>query len=50
MAEAVFWGLVSGLSLVVGALLGVKLRVCVWVLGLLMAFASGVPEMSRYPP
>lgn len=41
MTEAVFWGLVAGSSLVIGALVAVVSRPPVRVVGLIMAFGAG---------
>jgi ZIP family zinc transporter len=40
--EAAFWGLVAGVSLLIGALLGLFVRVPVRVVGLVMGFGVGV--------
>ena len=42
MIEAGFWGFVGGFALVVGAVLGLKLDTSQRVIGLVMAFGSGV--------
>lgn len=42
MLTATFWGLVGGVALLVGALIGVFAKVPLRVLGLVMAFGSGV--------
>jgi len=40
--EAAFWGLVSGASLVIGAVLGLTIPVSQRMIGLIMAFGAGV--------
>jgi ZIP family zinc transporter len=40
--EAAFWGLVGGAALLVGALMGVYLRIPLRVVGLVMGFGTGV--------
>jgi ZIP family zinc transporter len=40
--EAAWWGFVGGAALVIGALLGIYLRVSTRVIGLVMAFGAGV--------
>jgi zinc transporter, ZIP family len=40
--EAAFWGFVGGLALLVGAVLGLALRVSPRVIGAVMAFGAGV--------
>ncbi|MFL6170565.1 MAG: ZIP family metal transporter [Ornithinibacter sp.] len=42
MLEAAFWGFVGGAALLVGALLGLYLKVGLRVIGLVMAFGAGV--------
>jgi ZIP family zinc transporter len=42
MLEAAFWGFVGGFALIVGAVVGLKVRVSQRVLGLIMAFGAGV--------
>lgn len=42
MAEAAFWGLVGGGALVIGALLGLLVPISRKLIGLIMAFGSGV--------
>ncbi len=42
MLEAAFWGLVAGVSLLIGALLGLFVRVPIRVVGLVMGFGVGV--------
>jgi zinc transporter, ZIP family len=42
MLEAAFWGFVGGFALIVGAVAGIKLRVSRRMIGLVMAFGSGV--------
>ncbi|HYN66797.1 MAG TPA: ZIP family zinc transporter [Ornithinibacter sp.] len=42
MLEAAWWGFVGGAALLVGALLGLYLRVGLRVIGLVMAFGAGV--------
>lgn len=42
LLEAAFWGLVGGFALVVGGLLGLKLPASQRLIGLIMAFGSGV--------
>ena len=40
MLEAAFWGFVGGAALLVGALLGLYLKVGLRVIGLVMAFGA----------
>jgi ZIP family zinc transporter len=40
--EAAFWGLVGGLALLIGAVVGLRLHASGRVIGLIMAFGSGV--------
>jgi ZIP family zinc transporter len=40
--EATFWGLVGGFALLVGGVIGLKLRTSQRLIGLIMAFGSGV--------
>ncbi len=42
MLEAAFWGFVGGAALLVGALMGLYLKVGLRVIGLVMAFGAGV--------
>jgi zinc transporter, ZIP family len=42
MLEAGFWGLVGGLALLIGALVGLRMRTSGRLIGLIMAFGSGV--------
>lgn len=42
MLEAAFWGLVGGAALLVGAVVGVKVRASQRTIGLVMAFGAGV--------
>lgn len=42
MLTATFWGLVGGMALLLGALIGVFAKVSLRVIGLVMAFGSGV--------
>jgi ZIP family zinc transporter len=42
MLEAAFWGLVGGLALLIGALVGLRMRTSGRLIGLIMAFGSGV--------
>ena len=42
MLEAAFWGLVAGFALVVGAVIGLRLPASQRLIGLVMAFGSGV--------
>ena len=42
MLEAAWWGFVGGAALLVGALLGLYLKVGLRVIGLVMAFGAGV--------
>jgi ZIP family zinc transporter len=42
MLEAAFWGLVGGVALLVGAVIGLKLRTDQRLIGLVMAFGAGV--------
>ena len=42
MSGALFWGLVAGSSLVLGGLLALRVRISTRLLGLIMAFGSGV--------
>ena len=42
MLEAAFWGFVGGVALLVGALIGIYVRTSTRVIGLIMAFGSGV--------
>ncbi len=42
MLEAAFWGFVGGAALLIGALLGLKVRTTQRVIGLVMAFGAGV--------
>lgn len=42
MLEAAFWGFVGGFALLVGAVIGLRLRASQRVIGLIMAFGAGV--------
>lgn len=42
MLEAAFWGFVGGAALLVGAVIGIYVRTSTRVIGLIMAFGSGV--------
>jgi zinc transporter, ZIP family len=42
MLEAAFWGMVAGLALLVGAVIGLAVRIGQRTIGLVMAFGSGV--------
>ena len=42
MLEAAWWGFVGGGALLVGAVLGLTLKVGLRVIGLVMAFGAGV--------
>ncbi len=42
MLEAAFWGFIGGLALVLGALVGLRLRFSQRAIGLVMAFGAGV--------
>ena len=42
MVEAAFWGFVGGFALIVGAVVGLKVPAAAKVVGLVMAFGSGV--------
>lgn len=42
MLQAAFWGFVAGAALLVGALVGIYVRTSTRVIGLIMAFGSGV--------
>ena len=42
MLEAAFWGFVGGVALLVGAVIGLRLRASQRVIGLIMAFGAGV--------
>lgn len=41
MLEAVFWGLVAGSALLVGAAVGLRCRMPTWAIALVMAFGAG---------
>ena len=42
MWESIFWGLVAGSTLVIGAVLGIQFKWSTRVIGLIMAFGAGV--------
>ena len=42
MLEAAFWGFVGGAALLIGAVLGLRLRTSSRTIGLVMAFGAGV--------
>ena len=42
MGEAFFWGIIAGSSLVVGGVIALRVRISQRLLGLIMAFGSGV--------